>query len=423
MAAKSRTGVGMAASFSEFLKSRALIPFDQIPQFERWVRMYSSRRPGTEGDKTGGASMNEFLAEIGTSHGPLKVAQARKALQLYSYFRSIGSGQFDFKAGHTVRSSGGWQGALIKSLVRVVRAKNLSARTEQAYCGWAERFLSFSRYRAGRSLNENDIKAYLSYLAVDRKVAAATYQQASIALQFLCSQVLHVPVGSMEAVICPKESRSMPVVLSVEEVRRLLACLKSIDRLVATLMYGAGLRLEECLSLRVQDVDFQRPCLTVRGARGKKDRTTLLPEKLGRELATHLRQVRVVYDSDRARGFRGVPAPVASTTGKADEWGLFWVFPSERLSIDQGTGQATRYHIYPGTFQRSFKNAALAAGIARHPTVHTLRHSFAAHLVERGCDIRTIQELLGHSDVSTTMVYARVARRNKLKVSSPADFL
>ncbi len=350
----------------------------------------------------------------------MDAARARKALQLYARFKSIGSARIDTR--QPVRPPTGLQGKLIEGLVRIIQAKHLSAHTERAYRGWVERFFSFSRDRGGGSLQGDDVKAYLSHLA-HRKVAAATLQQASIALQFLFREVLHRPVGDLE--IVHAKGRGVPAVLSAHEVEHLLACLTDTHRLVATLIYGAGLRLEECLSLRVRDLDFVRGCLTVRPGKGKRERDTLLPQRLIGELKTHLRRARVLYDKDRAQGIRrahaSTEAPGESPGGDAWEW--FWVFPSDRLSIDQGSGQAVRFHLYAGTFQRSFHIALLAAGILKHATIHTLRHSFAAHLVEKGYDIRTIQELLGHSDVSTTMIYTRIAARDKLQVSSPADHL
>jgi len=220
--------------------------------------------------------------------------------------------------------------------------------------------------------------------------------------------------------------RRLPVVLSLQEVRRVFQHLEGTHHLAATLIYGAGLRLKECLSLRVKDVDFDRSCLVIRSGKGGKDRQTVLPESLVVALKRHLEQVRLLYERDRRKALAGVALPGAlerkcPVAGK--EWSWFWVFPSGSLSIEPRTGIVRRHHLYPGTFQRAFREAVRRSGIPKHATVHTLRHSFATHLVERGYDIRTIQELLGHTDVSTTMIYTHVATRNKLGVSSPADAL
>lgn len=308
----------------------------------------------------------------------------------------------------------------------MTKLMHLSPRTDAAYRGWVARFLVFVGTKKTSSIGDGDVGAFLSHLAVDRKVAAATQRQAFNALLFLCRHVLNVPVHCLETVVRAKVRKSLPVVLSLDEVRRVLAQLAGTQRLMATLIYGAGLRLNECLELRVKDLDFDRSCLTIRSGKGNKDRETLLPERVGGAMNAHLAKVRQLYLQDRARSIEGVALPqglARKYPGAGTEWGWFWVFPSDRLSVDPASGLVRRYHALPTALQRSFKLAVARAGIAKNATVHTLRHSFATHLLERGYDIRTIQELLGHSDVSTTMIYTHVATKNKLGVSSPANAL
>jgi integron integrase len=253
------------------------------------------------------------------------------------------------------------------------------------------------RRHAPSPIGEKHLQAFLSHLAVDREVAAATQRQAFNALLFLFRNVLAVLVLHLESVGRAKIGRPLPVVLSVEEVRRVVACLRGIDRLMAVMIYGAGLRLGECLSLRVKDLDFERSCLAIRAAKGNKDREIVLPERIIGELKSHLAKVKTVHVHDRDKGIEGVSIPeglARKYPNAGREWGWFWVFPSDRLSIDPLSGVVRRFHVLPTTLQRAFKLAVARAGIVKNATVHTLRHSFATHLIERGYDIRTIQELL-----------------------------
>jgi len=307
-----------------------------------------------------------------------------------------------------------------------MRLEHLSLRTEKTYHAWVVRFLAFSWQRSKSGPTPENFKCFLAHLAVDRKVAAATQKQAFNALLYLFRRILNIPIEGLECVARARTGKRLPVILTVEEVKKILGCMQGTDQLMATIIYGGGLRLEECLSLRIKDVDFDRNCFTIRHGKGNKDRETVLPENLVNRLKTQLERVRRLYDKDRREGVPGVWLPGAlgeKFSGAATEWGWFWVFPSEKLSIDPRTTTVRRYHVYPSSFQRAFKMAVARSGVVKTATVHTLRHSFATHLIEKGYDIRTIQELLGHSDVSTTMIYTHVATRNKLGVTSPADAL
>lgn len=311
-------------------------------------------------------------------------------------------------------------------LVRIMRLKHLSLKTEKSYLSWARQFKSFINGKAVASLTEQDLKDFLSYLAVEKRVAAATQRLAFNSLLFLYRNVLGTEINSLSTVVPSKVPKRLPVVLTQEEVKKVLTCMSGTYRLMATVIYGGGLRLQECLSLRVKDIDFERNCLTIRAGKGDKDRETVLAEKTVVELKRHLEEVRRVYTADRKNQASGVPLPGAldrKYSVASKEWKWFWIFPSASLSIDPVSHAVNRFHIYPTTLQNAFREAVRAAGITKHATVHTLRHSFATHLIEKGYDIRTIQELLGHSDVSTTMIYTHVATRNKLGVTSPADAL
>jgi integron integrase len=307
-----------------------------------------------------------------------------------------------------------------------MRLKHLSFRTEKSYLSWIARFESFVKGKDCSAITEKDLKAFLSHLAVERHVAPATQRLAFNALLFLFRNVLGVEINGLDTVVRSRVVKRLPVVLTRDEVRRVFARLGGTHLLMATIIYGAGLRLQECLSLRVKDIDFDRDCLTIRCGKGGKDRETVLPESVCQELKRHLMSVHALYDRDRDKSVAGVVLPDALARkypGAGEEWGWQWVFPSASLSIDPLTQVVRRFHLYPTTLQKAFRQAVRDAGIVKHATIHTLRHSFATHLIEKGYDIRTIQELLGHCDVSTTMIYTHVATKNKLGVTSPADAL
>lgn len=305
-----------------------------------------------------------------------------------------------------------------------LRERHYSYRTEQTYLDWVRRFLIFARAESADGLGMDDVKAYLEFLALDRRVSAGTQNQAFNALLFFFGQVLGRPFGPVEGVTRAETRRRLPVVLKREEVGRLLAAVAEDYRLMTKLLYGGGLRLMECLRLRVKDLDLERLTITVRGGKGDKDRTTTLPVQAVEELRAQMERGRALFDLDRASGLAGVQLPEAlerkyANAGK--EWGWFWVFPSERISQDPVSGVVRRHHVNEANLQRAVKMAREVAGIDQPVTPHTLRHSFATHLLEGAADIRTVQELLGHADVSTTMIYTHVLNRPGLAVRSPLD--
>ncbi len=305
-----------------------------------------------------------------------------------------------------------------------LREKHYSYRTEQTYLDWGRRFLIFAGGDSESDLGMDEVKAYLEFLAVERRVAAATQNQAFNALLFLFGQVLGRPFGQVEGVTRAEARRRLPVVLKRDEVKRLIGAVAEDYRLMAKLLYGGGLRLMECLRLRVKDVDLARLTITVRGGKGDKDRVTTLPVQAAQELQAQLEHSRALFDSDRASGLAGVHLPDAlerkyPNAGK--EWGWFWIFPSERISQDPVSGVIRRHHVNEANLQRAVKMAREVAALDQPVTPHTLRHSFATHLLEGGADIRTVQELLGHADVSTTMIYTHVLNRPGVAVRSPLD--
>ena len=305
-----------------------------------------------------------------------------------------------------------------------MRVRHLSPRTEQAYLSWIRRYARYHGLRHPRELGTAEVASYLTHLANERSVSRSTQAQAMSALLFLYRDVLRQTIGDVRSVVRARVPGRLPVVLSRAEVRRVLAELSGDVRLVSLLLYGAGLRLAECLSLRVKDVDQDRRELTIRRGKGSKDRVTMLPAAVREPLRRHLDRVKALHERDLAGGGGQVVLPEAllrKAPGWASDFGWQWVFPATRRYVEPGTGIKRRHHLHETVVQRAFRRAVLASGVTKRATCHTLRHSFATHLLEDGYDIRTVQELLGHSDVSTTMIYTHVLNRGGLGVRSPLD--
>lgn len=324
--------------------------------------------------------------------------------------------------------SGGVTDRKPRKLLEVVRARlrvrHYSLRTEQAYVAWIRRFILFHSKRHPRDMGGPEVEAFLTDLAVHRNVSAGTQNQALAALLFLYRDVLCIELPWMESIVRARRSRRLPIVLSREEVRRLLVCLDGKTRLMGSLLYGTGMRLMECLRLRVKDVDFGRGEITVREGKGAKDRRVPLPQSLRQELQCQIERARVQHELDLAEGYGAavLPKALARKYRSADtEFGWQFVFPSERRSKDPRSGRVARHHLDESVLQRAVKAARLRAGIRKPATCHTLRHSFATHLIEDGHDIRTVQELLGHKDVRTTQIYTHVLQRHSSGVLSPLD--
>lgn len=305
-----------------------------------------------------------------------------------------------------------------------IRLRHYSIRTEQAYVDWIKRFVLYFDKRHPSEMGAREVEAFLTHLAVHGKVAAATQNQAKSALLFLYREVLEQDLPWLENVERAKAPKRLPVVLTKTEVQAVLSRLEGTPWLVAGLLYGAGLRIMEALRLRVKDVEFSRGEILVREGKGFKDRVTMLPIAVVEPLKAHLKQVRELHRRDVEEGFGEVYLPYAlerKYPNAAREWGWQYVFPSKNRSVDPRSGAVRRHHVQDQAIQRAIRQAVRDAGIAKPATPHTLRHSFATHLLEAGYDIRTVQELLGHSDVSTTMIYTHVLNKGGRGVTSPLD--
>jgi integron integrase len=313
---------------------------------------------------------------------------------------------------------------LLDQVRDVIRRKHFSIRTEQTYVDWIKRYIFFHGKRHPNEMAEAEITAFLTHLARAGKVAASTQNQALSALLFLYREVLQQNIGWLDQVERAKRPARLPVVLTKDEVRRLFAHLHGTNRLMAGLLYGSGLRLMECVRLRVKDVDLGYLRVTVRDGKGGKDRITMLAVNAAKPLERHLQKVKAQHEQDLEDGFGSVYLPDAlerKYPNAAREWMWQYVFPSSRLSIDARSGVRRRHHVEESSLQLGIKRAVRASGIQKPATCHTLRHSFATHLLENGYDIRTVQELLGHKDVSTTMIYTHVLNRPGIGVKSPLD--
>lgn len=315
---------------------------------------------------------------------------------------------------------------LLDQVRTAIRFRHYSLRTEDTYLHWIKRFIIFHEKRHPAEMGEHEVSRFLSALAVEQRVSAATQNQALNALVFLYRHVLKLDVGQIENIVRAKQPQRLPVVLRRHEVKALLDALEGVHWLMGHLLYGAGLRLMECLRLRVKDIDFSANHIVVREGKGNKDRITMLPGVVKALLTAHLARVRELHHQDLAKGFGSVYMPDALARKYPNahrQWGWQWIFPARQISVDPRSGEKRRHHLQEAVLQRAVREAARQTGLVKPVGPHTLRHSFATHLLEDGYDIRTIQELLGHKDVSTTMIYTHVLNRGGKGVQSPSDRL
>jgi len=315
---------------------------------------------------------------------------------------------------------------LLEQVRRGLRVRHYSRRTEIAYCAWIRRFVLFHGRRHPSTMGEEQIAAFLNDLATTGGVSASTQNQALHALLFLYRHILKRDMGLVPGLTPAKRGRRLPVVLSVGEVRLILSRMRGVPRLCASLMYGSGLRLSECTGLRVKDIDFDRGEIMVRAGKGDKDRRVPLPRLASPALKVQIERVRKRFERDLRAGVRGSPLPGAlgrKLPNTERDWRWQYLFPASRVYVERETGKRRRHHIHDSAIQRALGDAVRVSGISKRASCHSLRHSFATHLLESGSDIRTIQELLGHSSLQTTMIYTHVLNRGGLGVTSPADRL
>jgi len=360
---------------------------------------------------------------------PWQVEQAGKAIKLYQddFLKMEKNPKFPRTDGDNAVDKG--IGELIKQMRTILRVKHFAYKTERSYVAWAERFFDFVRVieqkdLAHHKLDSNDVKKYLSYLAVEQHVAASTQNQAFNALLFLFREVLKRDIDDLKTVVRAKRGPKLPVVLSVDEVKRLFENLKGRLLIIVQLIYGSGLRLMEAARLRVQDIDFENNTVFIRSAKGDKDRTTVLPRSIKNELAGYLEKMKEQHANDLKLGHGDVHLSEAISRkypSASKEWKWQYVFPSVNLSVDPRSGVVRRHHINETLIQSAVRKAAVKAGIEKRATVHSLRHSFATHLLMNGVNLREIQDLLGHKNIETTMIYTHILRDMSNAPQSPLD--
>ena len=411
----------MLTEFKTNLTQNVLMKKKAIPFYLKWVADGYAFLDRPNSELLGPQSKQQFLEHLAKTHEDWQVKQAEHALRLYAYFLSS---QQSEASSDDETANLAWID-LENRARKALRLRHRAYSTEKTYLTWLRSFRGFVKGRNPTSLTAGHIQDFLSHLAVEKLVSPSTHNQALNALIFVYRHALGKHIGERELdAVRATSKRRLPVVLTSKEVQGIFTHLPEHHRLMAKVIYGCGLRLTECLSLRIKDVDVEQAIVLVRTGKGHKNRRTVLPETLKDALIARLATVRTLYDQDRGEKLPGVFLPHAlnrkyPNAGK--EWGWFWLFPSQSLSVDPRTSIVRRHHVHPASLQKAFKAAVVHAGIAKPASVHTLRHTFATHLLEKGYDIRTIQELLGHQNLQTTMIYTHVATRNILGVKSPLD--
>ena len=416
--------------FQQFLISNRFVIEKKVPFYAYWASKYISFVENYE-DLSQKAKIGSFLNYLcGSDLEDWKVKQAEEAIDLFvGYLQKNNKGCLADNAGQ--RNLQGEDLNIIKKTREAIRLKHYSYRTERAYIDWVKRFFTYFNNIRNRDIHVQDlspvdITEYLTYLAVKKGVSSSTQNQAFNALLFLFRNVLKIEVKDLDQTVRAKRGQRLPVVLTPEEVQKLLEHIKSDYVLLTQLIYGSGLRLTEAARLRISDIDFDNGLIFVRSGKGDKDRSTMLAESIIKPLREHLKKVREIHEKDLVLGCGEVFLPdalVRKYPNAAGEWSWQYVFPSSKLSADPRSGKVRRHHIDPSSIQKAVKKAVKNAEIIKQATVHTLRHSFATHLLMNGVNIREIQDLLGHKNIETTMVYTHVLRDMTNIPKSPLDSL
>ena len=424
-------GNGVLPEFQEFLLSRKLAPEKHVLFLAIWVSKFLAFSNRNKQQDIG-ITVTEFLSSLETTGNidDWQVRQAEEAVRLYLDH---------FKGAEVLSITQGEAGAkysladsrkLLADMKRLIRLKHFSYNTERAYLDWAERFFAYLHDTAqsdpAADLTPEAVQNFLSHLAINKRVSSSTQNQALCSLVFLFRNVLGRDLGDVSGMVWAKRGKKLPVVLWVEEMKALFQHLSGTSFLIAQILYGSGLRIKELCRLRVLDVDFEGNLIVVRSGKGDKDRSTILSEAVKEPLRLHLPKVKALHDKDLSAGHGEVYLPSSLARkypNAAKEWKWQYVFPAANLSVDPRSGKVRRHHISEKGIQDAIGKAVKKAGILKHATVHTLRHSFATHLLQSGVNIREIQELLGHKNVETTMIYTHVLRNMSNAPKSPLDTL
>lgn len=407
-------------NFRDYLETKRIVTKKRVPYYVAWVSQFFNYFDKKPNDEISSEEIEKFLKHLTKRKEEWQVTQAGKAIRIYQFYETHKNRSL---TGHNAKSNEQWK-AVADEMINILRLKQRSLDTEKVYIYWLRMFYRFLDGSSPFTLDDTHVKDFLTYLAVERHVASSTQNQAFNAILFLYRHVLDKEIGNIRDVVRSNKKRRLPVVLTKEEVFRLFKYLFGIYLLMAQIIYGGGMRLKECVKLRIKDIDFERNSIMIKFGKGGKDRETLLPEIVKSDLKQHIEKIKELFEHDRKNDTPSVELPNAlerkyPNAGK--EWGWQWVFPSKSLSVDPRTKIIRRHHIHVTNIQRQMRHAVRKAGITKRVTTHTLRHSFATHLLEDGYDIRTIQDLLGHSNLRTTMIYTHVAQKNKLGVKSPLD--